>query len=148
MASFHVPGAFFLSNSVHFSEIQLVWDGGTDGGTVGRTDTLSYRDARTHLKMWTSWDSYLSRQHLFHAIPKTSRPRMLYAVQSQFRRFFCLFTLEIDINETWGWAGCPIWWIWSRRDDTSTKIVLSDQSWDLYIHVLWHLGNTKHLVTN
>ena len=24
----------------------------------------------------------------------------------------------------------------TRRDDTSTLIVLSDQSWDLYIHVL------------
>ena len=44
----------FCSNSVHFSEIQLVCNGRTDGPTDGRTDgrtyTPSYRDARTHLK--------------------------------------------------------------------------------------------------
>ena len=36
----------FCSKSAHFSEIQLVCDGRTDR----RTDTPSYRDARTHLK--------------------------------------------------------------------------------------------------
>ena len=48
----------FCSNSAHFSEIQLVCDGRTDGPTDRptdgptdrRTDTPSYRDARTHLK--------------------------------------------------------------------------------------------------
>ena len=44
----------FCSNSVHFSEIQLVCDirtnGPTDRLTDGQIDTPSYRDARTHLK--------------------------------------------------------------------------------------------------
>ena len=41
----------FCLNSAHFSEIQLVCDGRTDGPTDRRTDTPSYRDARTHLKI-------------------------------------------------------------------------------------------------
>ena len=41
----------FCSNSVHFSEIQLVCDGPTDGPTDGRTETPSYRDATAHLKI-------------------------------------------------------------------------------------------------
>ena len=40
----------FCSNSAHFPEIQLVCDGPTDRPTNGRTDTPSYRNARTHLK--------------------------------------------------------------------------------------------------
>ena len=43
----------FCSNSAqksYFSEIQLVGDGPTDRRMDGRTDTPSYRDARTHLK--------------------------------------------------------------------------------------------------
>ena len=39
------------AQKMYFSEIQLVCDRRTNGRTDRRTDTPSYRDARTHLKM-------------------------------------------------------------------------------------------------
>ena len=39
----------FCSDWAHFSEIQLVRDRRTDRRTDRRMDTLSHRDARTHL---------------------------------------------------------------------------------------------------
>ena len=41
---------FILVKTLHFTEIQFVSDRPTDERTDGRTDTPSYRDARTHLK--------------------------------------------------------------------------------------------------
>ena len=50
----------FCTNFAHFSEIQLECDGRTDG----QTDTSSYRDARTHLKKWTQFESLTEKQIL------------------------------------------------------------------------------------
>ena len=50
MAKFHVPDAILLKFRPFLRNSIRVWP--TDGRTDGRTDTPSYRAARTHLKIW------------------------------------------------------------------------------------------------
>ena len=59
------------AQKMYFSEIQLVCDRRTNGRTDRRTDTPSYRDARTHLKNPTliigvtgPWPSQAANQKL------------------------------------------------------------------------------------